>query len=636
MALAGDGVSKWVAHNFGIQAASSPGYTMLAWVKTLASSQSVPVSWAGAVNVHSWIYSFAASGFPDGYGFDDRDNAGNVIGQNIAQPHGGWVPVVVSKQAQVSPPGAAIYVTSIANTVGSFGTNLGAQTLTDLYVGSAEDQVNGIIQPGEGVAEVAIWTGALGPTESAQLLAGACPLTVAQGRLLCYFPFKGDMRDYGPSGLQFVGPAPKFVDHPPVEDFRTVLGALQSDYGVLPLAPVTGTLVATTGNAALVAAGGPRASGTLVATTGAATLVGIASNGQVTGRLATATADATLVAAGGPRGVGTLSATTGAATLVGAASVNNPVATAPVSIITIGAIPEQEASTPFNVNGTYSLYPSLSFSDDASGVQTPIAISNTTPYGLATFSFTHPGETPGQHLLTIQDTLTSDSASTSYLVDQFGNVIVPFPPPGPALTLIIPAYLYEQYYDDANLQAFITSYNSMAQNYLDWFNGINLPIYTGPLISGALLDWVAQGLYGISRPTLALVKSRSVGPYNTYTLDSLAFNASRTTGTATVFNATDDIFKRIITWSFYKADGKIFSVKWLKRRIMRFLAGVNGTDYTGPTYQVSVTFAAGNTLNIKITQGMVELSAAPVFQVALLSGVLPIPFKYIPSVTIPA
>jgi len=49
-----------------------------------------------------------------------------------------------------------------------------------------------------------------------------------------------------------------------------------------------------------------------------------------------------------------------------------------------------------------------------------------------------------------------------------------------------------------------------------------------------------------------------------------------------------------MTWNLYKGDGKLFSTTWLKRRVMRFLLGVNGVDGAGgngvqETYDVSVS-----------------------------------------------
>lgn len=126
----------------------------------------------------------------------------------------------------------------------------------------------------------------------------------------------------------------------------------------------------------------------------------------------------------------------------------------------------------------------------------------------------------------------------------------------PIAPKIIPAYLYEQYKDDADLMAFVREYNAMAQEYLDYANALNLPIYSG--LSGGLLDWVGEGLYGLSRPSLQ---------------GSLVSDAT---------------YKRLLTWRMYKGDGKRFSVAWLKKRVQRWM---DGDLLANPdTRNVSVTF----------------------------------------------
>lgn len=126
----------------------------------------------------------------------------------------------------------------------------------------------------------------------------------------------------------------------------------------------------------------------------------------------------------------------------------------------------------------------------------------------------------------------------------------------PIAPKIIPAYLYEQYKDDADLMAFVREYNAMAQEYLDYANALNLPIYSG--LSGGLLDWVGEGLYGLSRPSLQ---------------GSLVSDAT---------------YKRLLTWRMYKGDGKRFSVAWLKKRVQRWM---DGDLLAKPdTRNVSVTF----------------------------------------------
>lgn len=197
------------------------------------------------------------------------------------------------------------------------------------------------------------------------------------------------------------------------------------------------------------------------------------------------------------------------------------------------------------------------------------------------------------------------------------------------LTKTIPSYLYIEYQGDAALEAFVAAYNVMAQEYVDWFNQIGLPVYTGPLISDSLLDWVAMGLYGISRPAL--------------------------TGSTPV---TDDVFKRVISWHFYKDDGKVFDVRWLKRRIMRFLEGVNGTGQAvNQTYQISVRFPGSSVVLINVLPGIglfdrrtlfngsqfntrkfnetilqlqnyADTTLAPILKDAIDAGVLELPFQY--------
>jgi hypothetical protein len=303
------------------------------------------------------------------------------------------------------------------------------------------------------------------------------------------------------------------------------------------------------------------------------------------------------------------------------------------AVIAIDPIPVQRPDTPFVVSGSYTLVPDLQFADDAGTTFTQIPEANASPLGEVEFSFVHPGvPTGGTQTLVVSDTSTGDAGTTSYLVQaEAPRFASAFPPDAQTTTKgIIPSYLYEQYNDDDNLWALVNSYNGLAQGYLDWFNNINLPVYTGDQISGSLLDWVATGIYGLPRPTLSYSAGLpSVGPFNTYPLDSIAFDTGNTAVTTTVFNVTDDIYKRILTWCFYKGDGFVFTARWLKRRVMRFLAGVNGTDPgVNQTYQISVKYTGTTVVNITISSGTAPTTYAPVLRAAILSGVLPLPFQY--------
>jgi hypothetical protein len=189
-----------------------------------------------------------------------------------------------------------------------------------------------------------------------------------------------------------------------------------------------------------------------------------------------------------------------------------------------------------------------------------------------------------------------------------------FPPAGPVVVQdVIPSYLYRQYADDEDLQAFVASFNALAQEYLDWLNETPLPIYTDSSIFGLLLDWVAEGLYGQTRPALASGRNRDVGPYDTWQFNTIAYDQHKVVGSGNVTVTTDDIFKRIITWNFWKGDGKTFNIRWLKRRIMRFMNGLNGSaPNVDQTYQVGVTFGIGSQVNITLVAetGKLTLSSA--------------------------
>lgn len=167
------------------------------------------------------------------------------------------------------------------------------------------------------------------------------------------------------------------------------------------------------------------------------------------------------------------------------------------------------------------------------------------------------------------------------------------------------SYLYKQYDDDEHLQAFTDAFNVLVQqNFVDWCVNIGLPVYTGPQISGPLLDWVAAGLYGMTRHALPSGQNQNLGPYNTFLFNQLAYNQQIVIGNQNFYVTTDDIFKRILTWHLYKGDGKVFNIRWLKRRIMRFLFGANGTSYNiDQTYPVSVSFGLNGQVNINIGLG---------------------------------
>lgn len=188
---------------------------------------------------------------------------------------------------------------------------------------------------------------------------------------------------------------------------------------------------------------------------------------------------------------------------------------------------------------------------------------------------------------------------------------------------IIPSYAYVEYQDDDAVLAFVEAYNIYAQAYLDYINNLNLPIYTQ--LNGLLLDWVARGLYGIYRPSLAAgAGTPPEGPFATTTFASITFAGYEAGFSPSLVATSDDVFKRIITWFFYKGDGKVFTPKWLKRRINRFLFGLNGEDIANDTtYKVSLNWTGAKAWTITLA----TTTMSTIFNEAVQAGAIELPFQ---------
>ena len=216
------------------------------------------------------------------------------------------------------------------------------------------------------------------------------------------------------------------------------------------------------------------------------------------------------------------------------------------------------------------------------------------------------------------------------------------------------AYLYAQYSDDANCQAFVDAYNGLAQGYQDWFLQTPLAIYTNTNISGALLDWVGNNLYGITRPILP-TSSVGIGATNSYPTNSQATNSFYVQAGLAAY-VTDDVYKRALTWATYLGDGKQLSLQWMRRRVARFIFGADGSDISvGELANIGITLRINRQLGPFNTQVFNRLafnelesetprtmtiaiqnggSIGPIFQNLVASGMLPLPFQFNYEVTV--
>lgn len=190
------------------------------------------------------------------------------------------------------------------------------------------------------------------------------------------------------------------------------------------------------------------------------------------------------------------------------------------------------------------------------------------------------------------------------------------------LTQTINAYAFQQYADDPDIQLYFGMFNAASQQYLDWFNANSLAYYPG--LTGSLLQWVAAGLYG--QPYFNAVEASgtpAVGPLNTAALNTIPLN-SYVAPTETFYAITDDIYQRSLTWNLYKGDGKRFCVRWLKRRIMRFILGVNGIDpepWNNPEYVVGCESTYG--VSVQFTENYLSAPTQLTPSTATTGGSLP-------------
>lgn len=220
MALQGNGSTGWVAAGIGMQAAAQFGYTLFCWARFKvdpgASVCSV-LSWSGPTA----FVKTALWGVTGGWNFIDVDNPLTTVQGGIAYTFSGlWQPVLLTKSSQSLRTLAIGQVDPITDFSSS---PLADQTLTDIYVGT--DQDGNFMLTSSAVAEAAVWLGPMSDSARSALFAGACPLSIHRARLAAYWPLAGDLQNYAPQKSALIGPAPVWTDHPPVQNYRSVLNA---------------------------------------------------------------------------------------------------------------------------------------------------------------------------------------------------------------------------------------------------------------------------------------------------------------------------------------------------------------------------------------------------------------------------
>jgi hypothetical protein len=170
-------------------------------------------------------------------------------------------------------------------------------------------------------------------------------------------------------------------------------------------------------------------------------------------------------------------------------------------------------------------------------------------------------------------------------------------------------YMLSGFGDSAGVNTIFKAYNDLATQLSMWIYGTPVPVYISDSITGDLLDLVALGMYDIVRPNVNLSATDYVAGYNSSEYNITEYNNPTEKVDKPSFLLSDDYFKRLLTWVAYKGDGMIPSVPWLKRRIIRFLCGTNGTaNDIFVTNYVSVRLRA---FNEEMVYDVTLLNSAP-------------------------
>jgi hypothetical protein len=155
-------------------------------------------------------------------------------------------------------------------------------------------------------------------------------------------------------------------------------------------------------------------------------------------------------------------------------------------------------------------------------------------------------------------------------------------------------------------------------------------------------------------------------------MNTLPLNMNKVLYPTHFYIVDDDLYKRILTWHLFKGDGKYFDVRWWKRRIMRFITGVNGgpgpDGVLGPVDTSAISISISPVDQVQISIGWIRrrlvgaallnaprfklnavqlnqiilgpftqaqsLPYAPIFKAAMDAGVLEIPFQYTTTVVL--
>lgn len=183
------------------------------------------------------------------------------------------------------------------------------------------------------------------------------------------------------------------------------------------------------------------------------------------------------------------------------------------------------------------------------------------------------------------------------------------------------AYLYWQWRGDRDLQAFIDSYNEKVEADIEEIKAFNLPNFYSK--SGLFLDYVARNIYGMERKKLLYADNIIKHGLNIADPNVINPNGNAVLVNSSQRNMDDESFKKIIQWNVYKADGFVFSIPWLKRRLIRFL----NINETNPIDINNVSILADHRkIKIRLLNYLANSPFKPLLKDVLANRIIDLPF----------
>lgn len=177
----------------------------------------------------------------------------------------------------------------------------------------------------------------------------------------------------------------------------------------------------------------------------------------------------------------------------------------------------------------------------------------------------------------------------------------------------IQPYLYDQYRYAAGAAdmfavhkaAMNSRWNELRDRY------INLPDYTSETITGNLLSWVCESIYGVRRPILQY----AITKYDVSEYDSALYDQA-----SDAILAPDDVLRKIVAWNCKRDMIGPFSIPVLRRKVADFC----GIDVGLARIEISAT---PGQFVVEVPDGPYALSLNACFELRLVN--LPVEFSFV-------